>query len=258
MRLLLIRHGDPDYEHDTLTARGEREAQLLSRRMAKEPVSAFYVSPLGRAKKTASYTLEAVGREAETQEWLREFPAIVDLNRCPQLYAAYPDTEKNPDGTFRGRITWDMTPSYMAEHPEYCTENGWRTSLVAKHSDMEEVYDRVCAGLDGLLEKYGYRREGRLYRTREGSDETLVFFCHFGVTCVLLSHLFGVSPFILWHSLCMAPSSVTEVWTEEREEGKVSFRASRVGDLSHLDAAGVEPSFSARFCSCYKHTDERH
>ena len=75
---------------------------------------------------------------------------------------------------------------------------------------------------------------------------------------VLLSHLFGVSPFILWHSLCMAPSSVTEVWTEEREEGKVSFRASRVGDLSHLDAAGVEPSFSARFCSCYKHTDERH
>ena len=123
---------------------------------------------------------------------------------------------------------------------------------------MHYAKNAAAAGLDGLLEKYGYRREGRLYRTREGSDETLVFFCHFGVTCVLLSHLFGVSPFILWHSLCMAPSSVTEVWTEEREEGKVSFRASRVGDLSHLDAAGVEPSFSARFCSCYKHTDERH
>ena len=31
MRILLIRHGDPDYEHDTLTEKGRREAELLAR-----------------------------------------------------------------------------------------------------------------------------------------------------------------------------------------------------------------------------------
>ena len=32
MRLILIRHGDPDYEHDTLTSKGRREAALLAER----------------------------------------------------------------------------------------------------------------------------------------------------------------------------------------------------------------------------------
>lgn len=32
MRLLFIRHGDPDYVHDTLTEKGHREAALLAER----------------------------------------------------------------------------------------------------------------------------------------------------------------------------------------------------------------------------------
>ena len=34
MRLLFIRHGDPDYVNDTLTAKGHREAALLAERAA--------------------------------------------------------------------------------------------------------------------------------------------------------------------------------------------------------------------------------
>ena len=34
MRLLLIRHGDPDYVHDDLTETGKREAALLAERIA--------------------------------------------------------------------------------------------------------------------------------------------------------------------------------------------------------------------------------
>ncbi len=67
MRIILIRHGDPDYEHDTLTEKGIREAKLLAKRVAKwENIMQFYCSPLGRAQKTASYSLDAVGREAVT------------------------------------------------------------------------------------------------------------------------------------------------------------------------------------------------
>lgn len=32
MRILFIRHGDPDYENDTLTEKGCREADLLAQR----------------------------------------------------------------------------------------------------------------------------------------------------------------------------------------------------------------------------------
>jgi formamidopyrimidine-DNA glycosylase len=36
MRILIIRHGDPDYEHDTLTEKGHREAKLLAEKLVKE------------------------------------------------------------------------------------------------------------------------------------------------------------------------------------------------------------------------------
>ena len=36
MRILIIRHGDPDYEHDSLTEKGWREAALLADKLEKE------------------------------------------------------------------------------------------------------------------------------------------------------------------------------------------------------------------------------
>ena len=73
MRLIIIRHGDPDYSIDSLTPTGEIEAELLAERIAKLDIKAFYQSPLGRAKRTAFHTLKKMGREAETLDWLREF-----------------------------------------------------------------------------------------------------------------------------------------------------------------------------------------
>ena len=116
----------------------------------------------------------------------------------------------------------------------------------------------VAAGLDGLLERYGYVREGNHYRVERESTETITFFCHFGITCVLLSHLWKVSPFLLWQTLALAPTSVTEVVTEERQQGIAIFRALRMGDISHLYAGKEAPSFSARFCETYGNEGQRH
>ena len=73
MKLLIVRHGDPDYSIDSLTPTGWKEADLLSHRLKKLDIAAFYVSPLGRAKDTAAATLSAMGRTAEELPWLREF-----------------------------------------------------------------------------------------------------------------------------------------------------------------------------------------
>lgn len=77
MELWIIRHGDPDYVHDSLTEKGVREAKLLAERLSKYNISKIYCSPLGRAQKTASYTLEKLGMQAETLPWLREFEGKV-------------------------------------------------------------------------------------------------------------------------------------------------------------------------------------
>ncbi len=47
MKLMFVRHAEPDYKHDSLTLKGHREAQLLSLRLAKLDVRDFYASPTG-------------------------------------------------------------------------------------------------------------------------------------------------------------------------------------------------------------------
>lgn len=44
MKLLIIRHGDPDYTIDSLTEKGHREAELLSERIAPMEIAARYIS----------------------------------------------------------------------------------------------------------------------------------------------------------------------------------------------------------------------
>ena len=117
--------------------------------------------------------------------------------------------------------------------------------------------DSICAGVREL-EEHGYVRDGNLYTAVRPNEDTIVFFCHFGLECVLLSHLLHISPVLLWHGACAAPTSVTTLTTEERREGKVHFRMIAFGDISHLYAAGRDPSFSARFCETYSNTEQRH
>ena len=50
MKLIIIRHGDPDYSIDSLTEKGWKEAEYLADRIAKLDVKQFYVSRAGGQK----------------------------------------------------------------------------------------------------------------------------------------------------------------------------------------------------------------
>ncbi|MGI6107111.1 MAG: histidine phosphatase family protein [Lachnospiraceae bacterium] len=257
MRLLLIRHADPDYSIDSLTPSGWKEAEALAEFSPKLHIDTCYVSPLGRARDTASLTLKKLGKTAETRDWLEEFPALVDVENSEHLKEAFSTQHMTADGKYAKRIVWDMYPSYYAAHPEYWDEKKWRETEVARMSDLVPVYDRVVSSFDGLLAEHGYERDGRLYRAVRPSHETVALFCHFGVSCAMMSHLMNVSPFVLWHMLCLQPSSFTELITEERQDGRAVFRALQIGSVAHLAEAGLTPSFAARFCETFA-DDTRH
>lgn len=241
MKLLLVRHSDPDYSIDSLTEKGRREAEYLAERLAAVDAAAYCVSPLGRAKDTAAPTLQRVGREAVECPWLREFHAPI----------------RRPDRPERESVTWDWLPQDWTKEPLFYLPDRWHEPEVLRSANVKAEYDRVVQNFDALLARHGYERQGRVYRSLQPNNDTLVFFCHFGVECVLLSHLLNVSPMVLWHGTCAAPASVTTVVTEERRPGIASFRVSAFGDTSHLYVHGEPPAFSARFRECYTNEDER-
>lgn len=263
MRLLFIRHGDPDYEHDALTEIGKTEAKALAAHISDWAIDEIYLSPLGRARDTSFYSLDALGLDRDvmvrtrTFDWLQEFNAEVDIPAMPEYLEAYPNSVL-PDGSLRKRICWDIVPAYLNKHPELYELQAWRDTKLVHDTDIAEKYDWVCDGIDSLLAEYGYVREGTGYRVEREYTGTIAFFCHFGVTCVILSHLTNMSPFGLWHGTALAPTSVTEVFTEERQQGYASFRAWKMGDVTHLTLEGLKPSFSARFAEVYSNMEQRH
>ena len=241
MKLLIVRHGDPDYSIDSLTETGWKEAALLVSRLSKLDVAAFYVSPLGRAKDTASLTLKAMGREAEECPWLREFSASI----CKPY-------EENKGGV------WDWYPAEWTKEKRYFDRDAWMEPEAMADSDVREQWQWVTENFDALLARHGYVRDGEVYRAERANEDTIVFFCHFGLECVLLSHLLHISPMALWHGTCAAPTSVTTLVTEERQQGIAYFRMSSFGDISHLYAADQEPAFAARFCETFDNHEQRH
>jgi len=241
MKLVIVRHGDPDYSIDSLTPTGWKEAELLVPRMEKMNVKAFYVSPLGRARDTAMPTLKKLGREAQVLPWLQEFTPMVRR----------PNIEKVS-------VAWDWLPADWTKEPRFYDKDRWTQPEVFVEAGVETAYREVTQSLDKLLADYGYVRDGHCYRVVAANEDTVVLFCHFGLECVLLGHLLNISPMVLWHGVCAAPTSVTTVVTEERRKGIAYFRMNAFGDTSHLYAAGQEPSFAARFCETFDNPDQRH
>lgn len=241
MRLLIVRHADPDYTIDSLTEKGVREAKYLAERLEKEKIDYMYVSPLGRAKDTAGFTLQKRGEKAEELAWLQEF--------APRI--------NRPDVADKKTIAWDWLPQDWADVEENYLVDEWYKNPVFADSDVPQEYDYITGEFDKLLGKHGYEREGNLYKAVRSNNDTICLFCHFGLECVLLSHLFHTSPMMLWHHTCAAPTSVTTVVTEERREGRAIFRMSSFGDVSHLYVKGEPPAFAARFCECYRNEGER-
>ena len=139
MRLLIIRHADPDYSIDSLTPKGWREAELLSDRIAKLDVKAFYCSPLGRAQDTASLTLKKMGREAVTLDWLKEF---------------YYCRVKLPYTNGERVITWDLLPSFFTKIDALYDKDEFMNVDFMKEGNYPELYkndpggERI-SGIDG-------------------------------------------------------------------------------------------------------------
>ena len=121
MRLIFVRHGEPDYINDCLTENGVIQAKSTAERLKKEPISAIYASPMGRAKQTASYTAEDHGLDINVLDFMHEINwGIVD--------------EKKDQGELKYEgHPWSLANDLLAECPEYVGSFDWDN---AQQGDM--------------------------------------------------------------------------------------------------------------------------
>lgn len=247
MKILIIRHGDPDYEHDNLTEKGKMEAELLSERLLGQNITAAYVSPYGRAKATAAPFIKKSGLPIKELPWLAEFGATL----CPDYEG------KGLPAPFGPKCNpWCVTPQYWSTEVDGLYDRAnWKNHKLFKDTDAVELFESTKKGLDELLALHGYHRNGQLYDIDEGTDKSQVIalFCHQGIGLAMLAAIASASPAQLWENFFFAPSSVTTIFMDEYPPYPMQAVAkiSAIGDTSHLYAGGLEPS-SAGLCTDMK------
>lgn len=261
MRLIFIRHGEPDYKVDGLTQKGMRDAEVLAQRCKNWKVDRIYVSPMGRAVQTAEPTLKELGMEAVTMPWLREFSHHII----------------NPTHGHQS-VCWDYVPSDWTNKPEMFTQDAWLDqSPAVDNPELKLQYEATTKGIDEVLKEYGYVRKDKYYQNiknpknrqvtstvidfsshyanelpDEDAGETVLFFCHFGVTCLMLAHLLNIPFEVLAHGTIIPTCGITIVNTEERWNDEVSFRIQALGDVAHLINAGENISSAGSFAPLFQ------
>ena len=239
MRILIIRHADPDYTVDSITPEGVIQAECLGERLRSTRIDRVYVSPLGRARATADTALRGTGLTYEVLPWLQEFRG--------RAFDA-----------FRGisRIPWDLKHDQWYDEKGFQDRDAWADAGYLAGSNVRAVWEETKDGLDRVLEDNGYARENGMYRCAPGgNDLTLAFICHFGVGCAMTAHLTGLPALPMWHGTCMMPTGINILLTEERDPGLASFRCVAYGDLAHLYVKGVPPTWHGMYPERYNGVD---
>ena len=208
MRLIFIRHAEPDYEHNTLTERGFAESRILANRVPKWDVERFFVSPLARTSLTAEPSLKAMGRTAEVLPWMREFSYGIH----DPLTGAW-------------QVPWDLMPQYWTNDPLLQDKNHYYENNVLQSApEYEPAVHALRNGMDALLAEYGYYRKDGYYLTDDavtnGDDErTLVFFGHLGANFEAIGYLLNIAPPVLKQAVYLAPTSICILNAEKRQHG---------------------------------------
>ena len=174
MRIVLIRHGEPDYEKDCLTEIGHEQAKIAAQRLLKEGIEEIYSSPLGRARQTAQHFSEASGiKKIEVLDFIQE----IRFGREGELY----DKKWNP---------WLGVDAIVKNGKDLQTPT-WREYPVFKDTFSTIDSDKIAVEADKWLKTLGYEREGLYYRCKRKDDKekTIAVFCHGGSSTAFMAHV---------------------------------------------------------------------
>ena len=220
MRLIFVRHGEPNYDLDCLTELGHKQAKIAAKRLMNEGIEKIFSSPLGRAYQTAQAFSEASGlKQIEIVDFMKEI-------RYGLEDALYMDDKYNP---------WEIANQAMGEGVNLQDPN-WEAFPDFKENTATIDVKKIMAESDKWLESLGYKREGLYYRNICKNDEnhTYALFCHGGSSTAFLSRVLNI-PFPHLCALLHFPFTGITTLRFDRKPGSLAAPALEiVSDGRHL------------------------
>ena len=230
MRLIFVRHGEPNYADDCLTDNGIVQAKATAKRLEKENIKKIYSSPMGRAVKTASFTAEDHDLDVTTLDFMHE----IDWGDTREI--SNDDSDIIP---FDGH-PWTLGYKLLTENQEYIGGNNWEQHPYFKNNRCMNSFDKISVGIDEILSGYGLKRHNGYYLCEEENQDTIALFAHGGSGAVMFSHVLNI-PFPV--ALTMLPYGVCSVSVlafDGCEGDMVIPRFEIFNDMRHLENIAKE------------------
>lgn len=232
MKLLLVRHGQPEWVRDgrgvidpPLTELGRAQARRLADGWPEgRAPTRLWVSPACRSRQTAEPLAERFGLEPEVHDDLVEL-------KLPPRFAGAAAHEV-------GKII------HAAKHES--PETWWGGP--AGREPFDVFHDRITRAIEGALETVGLRRGGgaiapkgaeprvdpRWHPDWEHSEERVVLVAHAGTNAVVATHLLGFPPTPwAWETFLCAHAGITRLHARKLMGARV-FGLQAHNDLAHL------------------------
>ncbi|MBR0265862.1 MAG: histidine phosphatase family protein [Clostridia bacterium] len=178
MRIIFVRHGEPDYAHDCLTEEGRRQAAAAAKRLRDENVETIYSSPLGRAAETAAALSSELQLPVTTLDYMRELH--------------WGSTDGSP--LFAKGHPWEIADE-LARQGWDLTDPSWRDHAYFSNNIVTAEADAVARKTDGWLYGLGYERNGAYYRCIRPDDRqvTIALFSHGGSSAAAMGHILNMT-----------------------------------------------------------------
>lgn len=214
MRIIFVRHGEPDYARDCLTGEGRRQAAAVAERLAGEGISEIYASPLGRASQTAAFTAKRLGLPLVVLDYMREITW-------------------GGEGIPEEGHPWTLGDRMLEEGFDFAASD-WREHPYFRGNPATDACGMIAGRIDGFLESQGYRHEGRRFFCESGTDKTIALFSHGGSGACALAHILALPfPYVC----CVLPYDFTSVIIVDLPARPGTYVHSRVelfNDCAHI------------------------
>lgn len=222
MKLILVRHGEPDYDADCLTELGKKQAKAAAERLKGENIDEIYASPLGRARETASYLAGELGKPIHICDFMREI-----------WWCAKNEGEEIP---FNGH-PWMISRQIAADGGDLLDVK-WADGKYFNKSIVGERVRNVQTGIDAFLEELGFRHEYPYFSCVKPNGKTIALFSHAGSSTAALAHILNL-PFPY---LCVTYDPLfTAITVLEFDESGKKFlpRVLLMNDSRHIETCEI-------------------
>lgn len=218
MLLYVIRHGDPDYSTDSLTALGREQAEKCAHRLLRAHIDEVFCSPKGRAIETAEAFTRLTGLDKTIVEWAREFPGHIDAEK----YGG-PTVSKIPPVLFRGEYD-KLDYDHGMDYPAF------------GETRFRERFEIMRQGAFDFLKDHGYEydEEKGYFNILNPNEKRVALFCHGNMGRALTSYLLHLPIQTVFGGFGLAHTAITVFWFENREEGITVPKCLTLGDVTHL------------------------